>query len=136
MKNGKSIMIVLVGVAFGAVGCAGGRDVEVSGKVSASEGVSVGERLVIDFIDTLPEGSEDETPTKHRRVLHGLGEFKETVSLESDQVELWALDDRDGDGLCTEGEAWGRVPSAPIVNDRAEGITLTLLDQHCPILND
>jgi hypothetical protein len=136
MKIGKSILLVLVGSALGAVGCAGGRDVEVSGVVSGPEGVSVGETLVIDFIDTLPEGSKGETPTTHRRVLHGLGEFKETVSLESDQVGLWGLDDRNGDGYCSEGEAWGRVSSAPIVNDRAQGITLMLLVQPCPPLNE
>ena len=135
MKVRKSIWVVLVGAAFGAVGCAGGRDVEVSGKVVAAEGVSVGEMLIIDFIDTQPEGSGGETPAKTRRMLH-LGEFKETVSLEADQVELWGLDDRNGDGYCNAGEAWGRVPSAPVVNDRAEGITLTLLAQPCPPLDE
>jgi len=132
----QNSMLVILGVALGAVGCVGGRDVEVSGKVTAPEGVSVEETLIVDFIDTLPEGSVGETPSRHRRLLHGLGEFKETVSLEADQVELWGLDDRDGNGHCTQGEAWGRVPSAPIENNRAAGITLILHAQPCPPLEE
>ena len=79
---------------------------------------------------------EGEAPPTTRRVIHGLGEFKETVSLEANEVELRGLDDRDGDGHCDDGEAWGRVPSAPIVQDRAQGITLTLLAQPCPPLEE
>lgn len=125
------MLVALVGAALGAVGCLESRDVEVSGKVIAPKSVSVGDTLVIDFIDPLPEGSVDETPTKQRRTLNGLGEFRETVSLIADEVDLYGLDDRDGDGRCGEGEAWGRV-SAPIEHDRAEGITLMLRAQPCP----
>ena len=135
MKIEKSMLVVL-GVAWGAVGCAGGREVEVSGTVTAPASVSVGETLIIEFIDPLPEGSGGDTPRTHRITLHGLGEFKQTMTLVANEVELWGLDDRNNDGRCTEGEAWGRVPSAPIENDRAEGITLTLLDQPCPPLNE
>ena len=136
MKLGKSIRLVLMGVGFGAVGCVGGRDVEVSGTVFTPEGVSVGESLVVDFIDTLPEGSEGATPPTHRRTLRGLGEFKETVPLEADELSLWGLDDRNRDGYCSAGEAWGRVTSAPIVHDRADRIRLMLLDQPCPPLDE
>lgn len=127
--------LAVLGTALAAVGCLESRDVEVSGRVIAPKSVSVGDTLVIDFIDPLPEGSVDETPSKHRTTLGGLGEFKERVSLVSDQVELLGIDDRDGDGGCTEGEAWGRV-SAPIEHDRAEGITLMLLMLPCPSLGE
>jgi len=132
----QSSTLVILGVAWGAVACVGGRDVEVSGKVTAPEGVTVGDALIVDFIDTLPEGSVDETPSRHRRMLHAVGAFKETVRLEADQVALWGLDDRDGDGHCTQGELWGRVPVAPIENNRATGVTLTLLAQPCPPLDE
>jgi hypothetical protein len=124
---GKSMLSALVGAALATVGCLGTRDVEVSGKVIAPKSVSVGETLVIDFIDHLPAGSAG----AHRKTLQGLGEFKERVSLEADIVDVVGLDDRDGDGRCSDGEAWGRV-SALVEHDRAEGITLMLLAQPCP----
>ncbi|HYP87711.1 MAG TPA: hypothetical protein VEQ59_06150 [Polyangiaceae bacterium] len=135
MKLDNWAVMAAMGLAFWAGGCSGKRDVEVSGELKAASNVSVGNRLVVDFFDVLPEGSEGATPDQHRVVLGSLGEFEQTVSLEADQVDIRALDDKDGDGLCSAGEAWGRA-SAPIEQDKASGVTLVLEEQTCWALDE
>ena len=135
MKVSNWMVVGTMCLAFSAGGCSGNRDVEVSGKLTAANSVSVGDRVVVDFFDVLEEGSVGETPDSHRVVLSGLGEFKQTVSLEADQVDIRALDDKNGDGLCSEGEAWGRV-TAPIEKDKATGVTLMLEAQPCWALDE
>jgi hypothetical protein len=135
MTLGQSRMVGTLWFALVAGGCNAGRDVEVSGELTAPSSLSVGGALLIDFIDGLEEGSMGERPNAQRTRLSGLGEFKETVSLEGDQVLIRALDDQDGDGRCSVGEAWGQV-YAPIEKDRAAGVRLMLAAQPCPPLDE
>src|SRR5690349_20016338 len=65
-------------LAFGVVGCSSARDVEVSGKVSAPSSLTVGDKVVIDFIDVVGEGSEEKQTVAHTIALAKLGDFKET----------------------------------------------------------
>jgi hypothetical protein len=135
MQLGSSMIVGTVSIALALGGCSAGRNVEVSGEVTAPSSVSVGDRLVIEFIDGLEEGSGGTGPNAQRTALSGLGEFKETVSLEADQVRLRALDDRDGDGRCSAGEAWTQA-YAPIRQDKVAGVRLVLAAQPCPSLDE
>jgi len=135
MQLGRSLVVGIVGFGCVVGGCSAGRDVQVSGKVTAPSSLSVGDRLVIDFIDGLEEGSGGTRPKSQRAALNGLGEFSETVSLEADQVLLRALDDRDGDGRCSPGEAWTQQ-YAPIEQDKVVGVRLVLAAQPCPPLDE
>lgn len=135
MKFGKAMLVGAMGLAFSTGGCSADRDVEVSGTLEAASGVSVGNRLVVDFFDVLEEGSVGATPDRHRVVLSGLGEFKHTVSLEADSLDIRALDDRDGDGMCSGNEAWGRT-SAAIAQDKSAGVRLVLEAQNCWALDE
>lgn len=119
-------------LGLNALACSSGRDVEVSGKVSAPSSLMVGDRLVVDFMDVTGEGAERETSVAHSAELKTLGDFKETVSLEGDKVLVRAIDDRDGNGECSEGEAWGEV-EASIADDKVEAISLTLAAVACPV---
>ena len=58
MHYGKRSMSGWALLAFGVAGCSSARDVEVSGKVSAPSSLTVGDKVVIDFIDVVGEGSE------------------------------------------------------------------------------
>ena len=60
-----------------------------------------------------------------------LGDFAETVSLEGDTVLVRVIDDRDGDGKCTPGEAWGET-EASIEDDEVEAVSLVLAAAACP----
>lgn len=112
-------------------GCSAGRDVEVSGKVTAPSSVTVGDKLAIDFFDVVGEGDAREVTIAHSAELKALGDFKETVSLEGERVIVRAVDDRDGNGKCTAGEAWGEI-EATITEDKVEPVTLSLTLAACP----
>src|SRR3954453_15751331 len=110
MKFSKSMVVMgTICFAFASGGCSGGRDVEVSGTLTAASSVSVGDRLIVDFFDQLEGGSVGAPPDRLGVVLSRLGEFKQIVSLEGDQVDIRALDDQDGNGSFSVGEAWVRV---------------------------
>lgn len=114
-----------------AAGCSSGREVEVSGKISAPSSVTTGNKLAVDFIDVVGEGDALEKSVAHRLEMEAPGDFKETVALEGSKVIVRAIDDRDGDGKCTAGEAWGEK-EAEVVDDKVEAVTLTLGTAACP----
>ena len=118
-------------LAFSAAACSSGRDVEVSGKVTAPSSVAVGDKVAVDFLDVVGEGETAEKSVAHSTELSALGDFKETVSLEGDKVLIRAIDDRDDNGKCTAGEAWGET-EADIVDNKVEAVTLTLGTAPCP----
>ena len=118
-------------LALAAVGCSSGRDVEVSGKVTAPSSVETGSKLSIDFIDVVGEGESIEKNVAHSMEMEAPGDFKETVALEGNKVIVRAIDDRNGDGKCTAGEAWGEK-EAEVVEDKVEAVTLTLGTAACP----
>jgi hypothetical protein len=132
MKYGKSVWVGLAFLGLAALGCSAERDVEVSGKVTAPSTVTVGDKMVIDFIDVVGEGTDAKKTIAHTAALSTLGEFKETVPLEGDQVLVRVIDDRDGDGKCTAGEAWGETYAA-VANDKAQATTLMLGTIACPV---
>jgi hypothetical protein len=128
----KSMVAVgWVCLGLNALACSSGRDVEVSGKISAPSSLMVGDKLVVDFIEVTGEGDERETTLAASAELKTLGDFKQTVSLEGDKVLVRAIDDRDGDGKCSSGEAWGES-EASIENDKVEAVSLTLGMAACP----
>ncbi|HEX2871820.1 MAG TPA: hypothetical protein VHP33_11200 [Polyangiaceae bacterium] len=131
MQYGKRSMAGWVLLAFGVVGCSSARDVEVSGKVTAPSSLTVGDEVVIDFIDVVGEGSEEKRTVAHTSRVTKLGDFKETVPLEGDRVLIRAIDDRDGNGACSAGEAWGEV-QAEVSKDKVEAASLTLSTAACP----
>ncbi len=131
MNYRKAVVAVTVCLAFNVVACSSGRDVEVSGKISASSSVVVGDKLVVSFVDVVGEGEALEKTVAHTTELRALGDFKETVSLEGDKLIVRAVDDRDGDGKCTAGEAWGET-EAEIADDKALAISLLLSTAACP----
>lgn len=118
-------------LGLAAVGCSSGRDVEVSGKIGAPSSVTTGNKLAVDFIDVVGEGDALEKSVAHSMEMEALGDFKETVALEGNKVIVRAIDDRDGDGKCTAGEAWGEQ-EAEVVDDKVEAVALTLGTAACP----
>jgi hypothetical protein len=132
MNYRKSLVVVgWVCLALNVVACSSGRDVEVSGKVTAPSSLTVGDNLAVDFIDVVGEGDTVEKSVAHSMKLQALGDFKETVALEGEKVIVRAIDDKNDDGKCSAGEAWGET-EADIVEDKVEAVTLTLGTAACP----
>jgi len=113
------------------VGCSSARHVEVSGTVTAPSALTVNGSLVLDFIDVVGAGKEAERTVVGRAELSGPGEFAAKVMLEGNQVLVRVIEDRDGNGECSPGEAWGEM-HAPVDGDRAEGVSLMLGTRACP----
>ncbi|RYZ08448.1 MAG: hypothetical protein EOO73_08355 [Myxococcales bacterium] len=130
MERERSKLLPAVGLLLVA-GCSSARDVEVSGRVTAPSALAVGGALVIDFIDVVGEGRATERTVVHRAELSGLGELEANVMLEGDQVLVRVIDDRDGDGECSLGEAWGET-HAPVEDDEASDVSLMLGAKACP----
>src|SRR5258707_11209962 len=131
MNFAKAVLVGGLCLAFGAVGCSSQRDVEVTGKVTAPSSLAVGDKVVIDFIDVVGDGAAAQQTVAHTAALSALGDFKETVPLEGDQVLIRAIDDRNGDGKCTAGEAWGET-HAQIAQDKAQAVMLMFGTTACP----
>lgn len=129
MHYRNRVWVGLLCVELGLLGCSSARDVEVSGKVTSS--VTVGDEVVLEFIDLVGEGAEASKSVAHTAKLKALGDFREIVELEGDKVLIRAIDDRNGDGACSQGEAWGQV-QAPVAQDKVEAASLMLGTAACP----
>jgi hypothetical protein len=131
--NYRNLLVVVGGVCpvLALVGCSSARDVEVSGKVTAPSTVMVGDKLVVEFIDVVGEGSDTKQSLAHTAELKAPGDFKETVPLEGNEVVIRAIDDRNGDGKCTAGEAWGEA-RAKVAEDKVEPVSVALGTAACP----
>ncbi len=124
---------VAVTLAFAALACSSGRDVEVSGEISAPATAQVQASLVVEFLDVTGEGDAIETSVAHTIALDAPGVFKETVSLAGDKVIVRAIVDADGDGACSVGELWGESPATEIGEEgRVEALALVLGSAACP----
>lgn len=132
--NYRNLVVALGGVCLGlaAVGCSSARDVEVSGKVTAPSTVMTGDKIAVQFLDVVGEGTDAKTELAQTAELKAPGDFKETVALEGDQVLVRAIDDRNGDGKCTEGEAWGQT-QAKVTDNKVEAVSLALAIAKCPV---
>ena len=131
MNYRKTVVAGVVCLAFNALACSSGRDVEVSGKVTAPSSITVGDKVLVEFVDIVGEGDEAEKTVAGSTELKTLGDFKQTVSLEGDKLIVRAIDDRDGDGKCSAGEAWGESEAA-IKDDKVEPVSLALSNAACP----
>jgi len=131
MSYRKRAAVGLSCFALALAGCGSARDVEVSGKVTAPSSLAVGDKLVIEFIDVVGAGLDAEQNVAHTTQLASPGDFKETVPLEGDQLLIRAIDDRDGDGACSAGEAWGET-RAPVKDGKVADASLLLGTTACP----
>jgi hypothetical protein len=131
MCNHNRIVVAgLVCLGLNVVACSAERDVEVSGTVSAPSSVMVSDAVLLDFFDE--EQDTEGVKTKGKLKLGKLGAFQKTVALEGEHVLVRAIDDRDGNGKCTEGEAWGQAKAG--IEGDAAAMSITLALEPCPYL--
>lgn len=127
----KSMSVILVGLSAALLfGCSSARDVEVTGEVTAASSAGIQGPIVLEFLD-LVDG-EQVPEVVHTQSLDALGGFTAKAPLEGDRLRVRAIDDRDGDGACTNGEAWAEV-DADVENDEVTGVKLVLASGACPV---
>lgn len=135
MNYRSGLPVAWLCLTLGVSGCSSARDVEVSGSVTAPSSLQVGDRLVVDFIDVVGVGSQATQTIAAKAELNALGEFKQTIALEGDQLRIVVIDDRDGNGACSANEAWGET-QAEINQNKAEAADLNLGMGPCPDLEE
>jgi hypothetical protein len=125
---------VVVCVVLGTlvVGCSAGRDAEVTGEVAAPSSVTLSGPIKLEFIDVVDDADEAENEVVHSVELNGPGAFAETVSVQGSKLLVLAINDRDGDGACSAGEAWGEAEAEIGDDDSVSPVTLTLGAAGCP----
>ena len=124
------VCAVVVLSALSAAACSGGRDVDVSGDVSAQAGVSVTGPIQLNFLDVV----NDTDPPKSAATtkLDALGTFDQKVNVSGDTVRVFALVDANGDGKCTAGEPWAKADAKIGDDDKVDQVALTLAPGTCP----
>jgi hypothetical protein len=112
-------------------GCAS-REVEVTGEVSAAVGTDVQGPIVLELYDSKGTGEDLELERVHTASLQAPGKFSEKAEFSGDRVIVRAIDDRDRDGVCSAGEAWGEVEAEIHDDDSTDAIALVLSAKPCP----
>ncbi len=112
-------------------GCSSSRDVQVSGQVSAPASGVQGE-ILVEFFDLTGEGDALERTSVHSIQLASPGAFDEKISVEGEKIAVRAINDTNGDGACSSGEAWAETEAEIGEEDRVEGLALQLALQPCP----
>ena len=125
--------------------CGDGREVQMSGEISAADALAEGETLHLVVYEPDSAGAVDaegdaaaSDEAEERYVvadeleLEALGSFDQTVSVVGDSVYVVAFIDADGDGECSEGERWGDAIVAVAEDDTATIDIALLAGQACP----
>jgi hypothetical protein len=127
------IPMALISMASLVAGCGAGRSVEVTGEVKAAASVTLAGPISIAFYDVAPEGEDAAAEPLLEIELAAPGSFTETVDgVEGDKIRVFALDDADKDGACSEGEAWAEIEAAVAEDGAIEAVTLELALAACP----
>ena len=107
--------------------CSSSRDVSVEGTVSAAS-VEADGKVLLRFYDVI---DEDEVTEAGDLTLDAAGAFEHELSLEGDELRIFAVQDKDGDGACSDGEAWASVDLS-VEDDQVKGAQLKLQLAACP----
>ena len=119
----------LVGTLATLVACGSGREVEVTGEVSAPASAQVQGEITIDFLEVV----DDDAPESiHTAKLATLGAFSEKVSVEGSSLLIRAINDKDGNGVCSAGEAWAEQEVPIKDDDTVDAVSLALGTTACP----
>ena len=125
MQGSVWFMSMLTIASLGTFGCGSSRDVEVNGEIATP--ASAQGTIVVEFY----ENKDDEWSRVVSIELAQAGKFSEKVSLEGEKVRVRAFTDGDGNGACTNGEAWQEAESE-ISDDATASVSLTLAATPCP----
>lgn len=115
-------------IASAITGCSS-RDVEVSGETKAAQGAALKGAIKLQFFELSDDKLGDSV---HEITQTTPGAFKEKFSVSSDIVRVIAINDVDGDGKCSSGEAWGQADATIKDDDTVDPVAITLTNDACP----
>jgi hypothetical protein len=128
----RSLLVpaALLGLGLFMGGCSSSREVQVTGNVTAAQGVTSG-KVLLDFYDVQGEGSDLKLTSVGTANLDTVGPFTQKVNLEGENVVVRAIIDTNGDAQCNDGEAWGEQKVA-ITDDKADAAIEITTQATCP----
>ena len=124
----KTMAVCLLGASV--VACSSSREVEVTGEVTAPSSVSLQGGILVDFLDIV---DEEEAPKSVATAnLNAPGPFTQKGDFEGDKILVRAINDKNGDGACSAGEAWAEAEAPIADDDTVAPVKLTLGTAACP----
>ena len=135
----QSLGILACISALGLVtACGSGRDVALSGTVTADAAIGTGP-VRVEFYEhtgSTDQKSNAQASSDLRFVeaipLEALGKFDHTVSIDGEKVHVIAFIDANKDDKCTDGEAWGESDVAIQSDDTATANVNITAQAACP----
>ncbi len=129
MKKIALTMITLFSAAALA-GCTPTQEVEVTGEITSAQ--TVAGPIALEFFEIAQDDEEAERESVHEVELDGLGSFTETVEVAEDaNIIVFALEDANGDGACTDGELWAEAEITPNDDGTVDAVALALIAASC-----
>jgi hypothetical protein len=132
MSNWNLVGLFSVGALAALLSGCGSREVEVTGELRAASGVDVRGPILLEFYDAKGSGAERELEQVHTAKLGALGKFSEKAGFSHDALVVRAIDDRNADGACTTGEAWGEAEASIKDDDSVDAVNVVLSSSPCP----
>jgi hypothetical protein len=111
------------------VGCGASREVAIQGEVSSSTSSQLEGPIAVQFFDLADEAKPS---LVHSIKLEKLAAFDAKASLGGDRVLVRAIQDGDGNGACSAGEAWAEARATIQEDDTVDAVNLDLKVADCP----
>ena len=123
--------IAILSVLSLATGCSSS-EVEVTGEAKAAASATLSGPISIKFLEPVDQsGTAAEFETIKTIELASPGEFTEMVEVEGETVYIFALNDVNKDGACSEGEAWASANATVKEDGTLDKVTLELAVADC-----
>jgi hypothetical protein len=132
MSNWNLTGLFVVGALAGLLSGCASREVEVTGALQAASGADVSGPILLELYDSKGKGEAREVERVHAAKRPALGNFSEKADFSHDSIVVRAIDDRNDDGACNGGEAWGEVEVPIKDDDTVDPVSVVLSLQPCP----
>jgi len=109
------------------MGCGASREVAIKGQVASSAALEG--PIAVQFFDIV---DAEKPALVHSIKLDKLIAFDEKAPLQGKEVLVRAINDRDGNGACSDGEAWAEARASIKDDDTVEAVNLDLTTAPCP----
>jgi hypothetical protein len=123
--------LALATILLGFAACSNAKSYDIEGQVTSVAAVDGKIALEVFQIDTVD--GKTTRASVFKTTLDKIGPFKEKVDLSPGAKALVrAVADKDGDGVCSAGEAWAEAQIDKLDDTKANTVSLALAANACP----
>jgi hypothetical protein len=124
----RAVVIASAVLIATLTGCGSSREVEATGQVTSPGATPA--HVTVTIYDLPSDGSA--AKQVDQIALGATSAFSRKVSVEGAKIRLFALDDLDGNGACTEGETWDSQEATIKDDNTIAPVALVLRSGTCP----